>query len=97
MRIAIPHDLTRQEVRARIRAKQGKAQDYLPGMAQMDMRWEGDDHLAMDVGVMGQSIACGVDIADHELVVTVDLPAQLGFVGRMIEGAIREKGEKLLK
>jgi hypothetical protein len=37
-----------------------------------------------------------VNIEDHELVFDVNLPAQLSFVGKMIEGTIREKGLKLL-
>jgi hypothetical protein len=98
MRVAIPHSLTRQEVRDRMRAKtEGPgADDSIGGMAKVSMRWIDDDQLAMDVTGMGFEIPCSINIEDHELVFDVNLPAQLSFVGKMIEGTIREKGLKLL-
>ena len=38
-----------------------------------------------------------VTIEDHQVVVNVDLPPQLAFVGSAIEGAIRDKATKLLR
>lgn len=96
MRVAIPHSLNRQDVRDRLRAKANDTDDAVGGMAKVSMRWIDDDHLAMDVTGMGFEIPCVVTIEDHELVIDVNLPAQLSFVGKMIEGTIREKGTKLL-
>ena len=96
MRIAIPHSLDRDEARKRLRDKASRAAEKADGMAEVTTRFADDDHMVMSVTSMGYTIDCGVELADKELVVEVDLPASLGFAKRMIEGVIREKSGKLL-
>ena len=50
----------------------------------------------MDVSAMGFTVPCAVTLEEAELVIDVTMPDGLGFARRMIEGVIREKGEKLL-
>jgi hypothetical protein len=53
--------------------------------------------MTMAVTAMGQTINAHVDIQDQQIVFVVDVPPALGFVKPIIEGAIRQQGEKLLK
>lgn len=100
MRVAIPHSLDKDEVRRRMQEKAGKASakasDLLGSLASVDMAWRDEDHLVMDVSAMGFTVPCAVTLEEAELVIDVTMPDGLGFARRMIEGVIREKGEKLL-
>ena len=46
---------------------------------------------------MGQTVASTIDIEDHQVVIQVALPMMLSFIEPMIQKAITEKGQKLLK
>jgi len=97
MRVAIPTSLPRDEVRRRIREKSGELAGIVPGgIATVETAWKDDDTMAMGVTAMGQTINGTVVAEEGQLVVDFDLPAQLGFFGKMIEEKIREKGQKLL-
>lgn len=96
MRIAIPHSLDRDEARRRLRDKAAQAAAKAEGMATVTTRFSDEDHMVMTVSAMGYTLDCGIELAEKELVVEVDIPARLGFAKRMIEGMIREKSEKLL-
>lgn len=96
MRVAIPHTLTREEARRRLREKAEKAMEKAKSMATITTTFVDDDHMTMSVGAMGYTVDCAVELTDSELVVDVDIPATLGFAKRMIEGMIREKTGKLL-
>jgi hypothetical protein len=96
MRVAIPHTLTREEARRRLREKAEKAMEKAESMATITTSFVDDDHMTMSVGAMGYTVDCAVELTDSELVVNVDIPATLGFAKRMIEGMIREKTGKLL-
>ncbi|WP_408589710.1 hypothetical protein, partial [Novosphingobium sp.] len=79
MRVAIPHTLGKDEVRRRLKARMGdapdKARESLGALASVDLRWETDDRLAMDVSAMGFAIPCSLDIEDAALVFDVEIPA----------------------
>jgi len=97
MRVAIPHSLPREEVRRRIRDRSGSLMDVVPGgIATVETAWSGEDTMDMAIKALGQNVAGKIEVEDHQLVVTFDIPAQLGFIGSMIEKQIREKGQKLL-
>ena len=96
MRVAIPHTLTRDEARRRLRDKAERAMEKADSMATITTSFVDDDHMAMSVTAMGYTVDCAVELTDTELVVDVDIPATLGFAKRMIEGMIREKTGKLL-
>jgi hypothetical protein len=97
MQIALPHSLGRAEVRRRFRARAGDIAGLFPGgLAQVTQVWRDEDHLDLAVHAMGQALSGTIEIRDTSVVVSVELPAALGFVGRMIESTIHEKGQKLL-
>lgn len=97
MRVAIPHNLGRDEVRRRIKGRTHEIADFLPGgLAQVTTTWPREDRLDLNIAAMGQQITGTIDIQDRELVFTIILPPALAFVEPIVERAIAEKGRKLL-
>lgn len=71
--------------------------DAVPGgMAEVTTDWPSEDRMTMAIKAMGQDLNGHIDIADDEVVFVVELPAALGFIKPMVEGAIRQQGQKLV-
>ena len=97
MEVAIPHELGREEVRRRLKSNSHSIADAVPGgMAEVVTDWPSEDRMTMAIKAMGQDLNGHVDIADNEVVFVVELPAALGFIKPMVEGAIRQQGERLV-
>jgi hypothetical protein len=96
MRVTIPHSLTRVEARKRIKAGTSELAGFIPGASGLRQEWQGEDHLALDIAIMGAKIGAGVDIEDHQIVIDVDLPVSLALLSGPIKNAIRDKSTKLL-
>lgn len=97
MRVRLPHQLDRAEVRRRLDERKGEIVDYFPqGMASLESRWSGEDHLDFIVAVAGQRVNGAVDIADDHVVISVDLPLILSFLGKTIERSLHKEGTRLL-
>ena len=98
MRVAIPHTLGKAEVRRRLTDRTPDLAGFIPGgFAKVDHGWIDDDHMRLIVNALGQVIESRLDIEDDQVVVNVDLPPQLAFVGKAIEAGIRNKATKLLR
>lgn len=96
MRVAIPHDLDRAEVRRRIKGRSHEIVDFLPDRADVSTSWPSEDRMTLNVSAMGQSITGDIEIEEGQVVFTINLPGMLSFVEPMIEKAISAKGRKLL-
>ncbi len=97
MEVAIPHALGREEARRRLQANSHTMADALPGgMAQVNWRWPTEDRMEMAINAMGQTLAGHIDVGDTQVVLSIDLPPALGFIEPIVEGAIRQQGQKLL-
>lgn len=97
MEVAIPHELTREEVRRRLRENSHRIGDSVPGgMADIETSWPSDDRMDMSISAMGQSMNGYVDIQDRQVVFNIDLPLALSFIKPVVEGAIQDQGRKLL-
>lgn len=96
MRIAVPHSLTRAQVRKRLKDRTDEIAGFIPGATGIRSEWDGKDHLDLEISVMGKDIAAGIDIEEHEIVVTIDLPRSLALFASKIKTAIRDKGTRLL-
>lgn len=97
MEVAIPHTLGREEARRRLRENSHKMADSFPGgMAEVTTRWSGEDRLDLAIAALGQSLTGHIDVADAQVVLSVDLPPALGFIRPIVEGAIRQQGQKML-
>lgn len=97
MRVAVPHSLPKAEVRRRLDEKQDSIASFIPGgMADVETSWASEDRMIMTIRAMGQALTGNVDVEDQAVVFTIDLPPALSFVEPMIQGALEEKGRKLL-
>ena len=98
MRVAIPHTLGKAEVRQRLISRTPDLAGFIPGgFAKVDNAWIDEDTMRLTVNALGQSIVSRLEVEDNQVVVNVDLPPQLAFVGGAIESAIRDKATKLLR
>ena len=98
MRVALPHDLGREEVRRRLNDHSHEIRDYIPGgMAEVDMDWVEEDRMALHVSAMNQTITGHIDVYDEQVVFEIELPGMLSFVEPAIEKAIRSNGQKMLE
>lgn len=97
MRVPIAHDLPREEVRRRLRARSHEIGDAIPGgMAEVVTSWPDEDRMNLGVRAMGQTIDGAVLIEEGQVVFEIALPPALSFVEPVVAGAIRQKGAKLL-
>ena len=97
MEVAIPHSLGKDTVRERLRTRAHTIGDSIPGgMAEVATSWPSEDRMMLTVSALGQTIDARVDIEEQQIVFVVDVPPALGFVKPIIEGALRQQGEKLL-
>ena len=97
MQVAIPHSLGREEVRRRLQGGGSRIEDAIPGgMARITTSWVDDNTLALDIAAMGQVMQGRIAVEDAQVLFDIDLPLALGFVAPMVEGTIRQAGQKLL-
>ncbi|MCB2084253.1 MAG: polyhydroxyalkanoic acid system family protein [Sphingomonadaceae bacterium] len=97
MRVAVPHNLPREEVRRRLRERSHEIADHIPGgMAEVETDWVGEDRMAIAINAMGQSLTGHIDVEDSQMVFQVELPMMLSFIEPIVEKGLREKGAKLL-
>jgi len=97
MRVPIPHQLPREEVRRRLRDNVGDLETRIPGgVADVDHSWPSEDRMMLTVGALGQAVHGHVDIEDNRVVLEVNLPPGLAFFEGVVEKAVRENGQKLL-
>lgn len=97
MRVPIPHELPREEVRRRLRERSHEMAAHIPGpMAEVLTDWPSEDRMNMTIRAMGQNLVGTVDIEDNRLVVEVTLPPLISFMEPTIAGAMKSQGQKLL-
>lgn len=98
MRIALPHDLGKEEVRRRLRERTPELADHMPGgMAQVASEWPSEDRMNLSVAAMGQEVEGVIDIFEEKLVIDFELPRALAFLRPIIENAVRSNTQKLLE
>lgn len=97
MKVPIPHELPKEEVRRRLKERSHEMADHIPGpMAEVVTDWPSEDRMNMTIRAMGHDLVGTVDIEDSRLVVEVTLPPMLGFMEPVISGAMKNQGQKLL-
>jgi hypothetical protein len=97
MQIAISHQLGREEVRRRLSSSCNQIADAIPGgMTDVQTEWVSEDSLSLAITVMGQVIAGQIDIADEDVMFTIEIPIALGFIKPIVESTIQQAGQKLL-
>ena len=95
--IDVPHRLTRDEVKRRMRARIGELPGFIPGgMADVATSWPDEDRMAVTVTALGQRVAALLEVRERVVRVTLDLPPALAMFAGAIEGVVRRKGADLL-
>jgi len=97
MRVAIPHQLGKEEARRRLKSRGHEAADLVPGgLASVTTAWPSEDRMSITVGAMGQEILGMVDIEDSQVVFEIELPGMLSFMEPAMSGAIKSQADRLL-
>jgi putative polyhydroxyalkanoate system protein len=94
--VDLPHNLGKDEARRRIANNIHKLQEHIPGGAQVQSGWAGDQ-LNLDVAAMGQSVAATIDVHDKSVHLKVLLPGMLGMFSGIVQAALQKKGSVLLE
>ena len=94
--VDLPHNLGKDEARRRIANNVHKLETQIPGGAQVQSGWTGDQ-LNLDVAAMGQAVTATIDVMESKVHLKVLLPAMLGMFGGMIQAALQKKGGALLE
>ena len=94
--VDLPHNLGKEEARRRIASNIHKLQEHIPGGAQVQSGWNGDQ-LTLDVAALGQAVTATIDVMDSKVHLKVLLPPMLGMFGGMIQAALQKKGGALLE
>ena len=94
--VDLPHKLGKEEARRRIANNVHRLQEHIPGGAQVQSGWAGDQ-LNLDVQALGQSVQAAIDVEESKVRVKVLLPGVLGMFSGVIQGALQKKGHVLLE
>jgi putative polyhydroxyalkanoate system protein len=94
--VDLPHSLGKDEARRRIANNVHKLTDHIPGGAQVQSGWTGDQ-LNLQVAAMGEAVNATIDVLDTKVHVRVVLPGMLGMFSGLIQGALQKKGNVLLE
>jgi putative polyhydroxyalkanoate system protein len=94
--VDLPHNLGKDEARRRIANNLHKLQEHIPGGANVQSAWTGDQ-LNLDVAAMGQAVTATIDVMESKVHLKVLLPPMLGMFSSMIQAALQKKGGVLLE
>ncbi|HWI88476.1 MAG TPA: polyhydroxyalkanoic acid system family protein [Sphingomicrobium sp.] len=94
--VDLPHNLGKDEARRRIANNIHRLQDHIPGGAQVESGWTGDQ-LNLRVQALGEAVQSSIDVEDRKVRVRVLLPGMLGVFSGLIQGALQKKGSVLLE
>ncbi|MFM7404767.1 MAG: polyhydroxyalkanoic acid system family protein [Erythrobacter sp.] len=97
MRVTLPHNLSKEEVRRRMRAHAGEIGSFFPpGLAHVTTGWPSEDQMSITAEVMGISIPGRVDVRDSEVVISMELPFLFNVMRAPLEAAVKKEGVRLL-
>ena len=94
--VDLPHNLGKDEARRRIANNVHKLQEHIPGGAQVQSGWSGDQ-LNLNIAAMGEAVNAMIEVMDTKVHLRVLLPGMLGMFSGMIQAALQKKGSVLLE
>ena len=94
--VDMPHNLGKDEARRRIANNIHRRQDHIPGGANVESGWSGDQ-LNLRVQALGDSVQSTIDVEETKVRVRVLLPGMLGMFSGVIQAALQKKGSVLLE
>ena len=96
IQVDLPHKLGKEEARRRIAGNVHRLKDHIPGGADVQSAWAGDQ-LRLDIGAMGQTVSAAIDVLEDKVHLQVLLPGMLGMFSGVIQAALQKKGSVLLE
>ena len=94
--VDLPHNLGKDEARRRIANNIHKLEEHIPGSAQVESGWAGDQ-LNLKIQALGDSVQAAIDVEESRVRVKVLLPGLLGMFAAPIQAALKKKGNVLLE
>ena len=94
--VDLPHNLGKDEARRRIAKNIHKLQEHIPGGAQVQSGWSGDQ-LNLQVAAMGEAVNATIDVMENKVHLKVLLPGMLGMFAGLVQATLQKKGSVLLE
>jgi putative polyhydroxyalkanoate system protein len=94
--VDLPHNLGKDEARRRIANNLHKLEEHIPGGAQVQSGWSGDQ-LNLKVAAMGEAVNATIDVMETKVHLKVLLPGMLGMFSSLVQAALQKKGGALLE
>jgi hypothetical protein len=95
--VSIPHQLGKEEAARRLKSGFGRARTMFgEKLAVIEENWSGD-HLDFRAGVLGQTTAGTIDVAEDHVRVEVQLPWLLGLLAEQVKPFIERQGHRMLE
>lgn len=94
--VDLPHSLGKDEARRRIANNVHKLEQHIPGGAQVQSEWSGDQ-LNLTIAAMGETVNANIDVMDTKVHLKVLLPGMLGVFSGIVQAALQKKGSVLLE
>ena len=95
IKVDLPHKLGRDEARRRIANNIHKLREHIPGGAQVDSSWAGDD-LTLAIHALGQAVQAKIGVEETKVHLKMVLPGMLGMFSGMIQAGLQKKGSDIL-
>lgn len=96
IQVDLPHSLGKDEARRRIAGNVHRLSEHIPGGAQVESGWSGDQ-LNLNVQAMGQAVTALIDVEEAKVRLRVVLPGMLGMFAGPIQAMLQKKGNLLLE
>ncbi len=97
MRVTLPHNLGKDEVRRRMHKHADEIGGFFPaGLAKVTTGWPSEDRMSITAEVMGQSIPGEVLVRETEVEIAMDLPLLLSVMKGPLEAAVKKEAGRLL-
>jgi hypothetical protein len=94
--VDLPHNLGKEEARRRIANNIHRLQEHIPGGADVESGWTGDQ-LNLSVRALGDSVQSTIDVEESKVHVKLLLPGLLGMFAGPITAILRKQGDLLLE
>ena len=95
IQVDLPHKLGKEEARRRIASNIHKLESQIPGAANVQSAWAGDQ-LNLVINAMGQGANAQLDVQESCVRVRIELAGMLAMFAAPIQAALRAKGSELL-
>ena len=94
--VDLPHNLGKDEARRRIANNIHKLEQHIPGGANVQSGWSGDQ-LNLQIAAMGEAVNATIDVMESKVHLRVLLPGMLGMFAGLVQATLQKKGSVLLE